>query len=333
MANDAPLTPLLSPAARSNQDFIQKAAMTVATFSPGGLLLPQQVMQFVELAIVESDLLKDCNTTIIPTSTYEIDKIGFTGQVLLPDEEDVAFGFDDVATPTTDKIQYVTKRYKAEIGLTYDTVKRVIDGDRLMPYLIQLLSKAAMRDLEIAAIQGDSSLSPTSKLNRLLSKQDGYLKQVQTNVVDAAGSRLSLDMLDSARRQMPDEYYDQENLNFLVTKNVKIDYEAAVAARATQLGDQSFTTQNTVKYRGEHAVRTAKLLPKTLVYNGQAVHTNIIFGNTREHFLVGFLEEMSIRTAEDIRAGKFIAVLRFDVSFKIKHEPAVVRIANVRNQP
>lgn len=317
-------------ASQSNNDFIRKAASTVSTFSPGGVLLPQQAMKFVELAIVESSLLKQCFTQVIPTSTYEVDKIGFTGQVLHPDEEDTAFGAGDIASPETGKATFISKRYKAEIGLTYDTVKRVVQGDTLMPYLLGLCSKAAARDLEIAALRGDTSLPATSSLNRLLRKQDGFLKRVTSNVVDATGQRLNLNLLDDARRLMPPEYYDQEGLEFLVTKNGEIDYQAAVTARATILGDQNFAARNATAYH-QHKVVRVPLLPTTLTYNGAAKHTSNLFCNPGTQLMVGFLEEMNIRTAEDIRAGKFIAVIRFDVAFEVKHEPACVKITNVRD--
>ncbi len=327
-------TPLqhIRPASASNLDFVAKAAHQVATFSPGGVLLPQQAMKFVELQIVESELLKRCNTSIIPTAQYEIDKTGFTGQVLLPDEEDTAFPSDDLALAATDKVTLISKRYKAEIGITYDTVKRVIQGDNLMPYMTELLAKAALRDLEISALRGDTNLAATSKLNRLLKKQDGFLKLITSNVVDAAGSRLSLGLMDDARRLMPDEYFDQEGLEYLCTKNVRIDYESLIQQRATALGDAAFASKNDVKYKGAHAVNTVKTLPKDLTYNNVAKHTNMLFCNPGEQLMVGYLEEMTIRTAEDVRAGKFIAVLRFDVAFQVKHEQACVRIGNLRNQ-
>lgn len=316
--------------AKSNNDFIRKASSTVSTFSPGGVLLPQQAAKFVELAIVKSSLLQDCNTQIIPTSTYEVDKMGFTGQVLHPDEEDTAFGSADVASPETGKTTLVSKRYKAEIGLTYDTVKRVINGDQLMPYLLNLAAEAARRDVEKCALLGDTSLSSATSLNRLLKKQDGFLKLITSSVVDAAGARMNLNLLDEARRLMPAEYFDEEGLEFLMSKNGEIDYQAAVTARATVLGDQNFAARNATAYH-QHKVRRVPLLPTTLTYNGADKHSTALFCNPGTQLMVGFLEEMNVRTAEDIRAGKFIAVIRFDVAFQVLHQQACVKITNIRD--
>lgn len=321
----------VSSAADSNNDFIKKAAIQVSTFAPGGLLLPKQATEFVKLQIVKSQLLQRCNTQIIPTSEYEIDKLGFTGQVLLPDEEDIAFAQSDLSTPETAKTTYSSKRYKAELALSYDTIKRQILGNNLMPYLLAQFAEAAQRDLEIAAIRGDTSLAPTSKINRLLRKQDGFLKRISANVLDAEGQRLSLDMMDNCQRAMPKEYRYQKGLSYLLSANGPIDYKALVRARATELGDRALSSQDLVMFDGRYPVEGIPLMPDDLTYNAEAVHTNVVFASPEEQFLVGYLEEMSIRTGEDIRAGKFIAVMRFDVAFQIKHDQACVKVQNVRD--
>ena len=321
----------LKNAANSNLDFIAKAATMVASFTAGGALLKQQAQEFVELSIVESDLLQRCYTTIVPTSEYEIDKIGYTGQVLLPDEEDIAFAQGDVSTPETGKVSYLTKRYKAEIGLTYDTVKRVLRGNTLMAYLIELLSKAAVRDLTKAALQGDTSLLATSKENRLLRLQDGFLKRCDANVIDAEGARLSLELMDDMQVAMPKEYRYQKGLEYMLSANGPIDYKGLIRARATQLGDNALATAQAVLFDGKYPVMGEPLMPDTLTYNAEAVHTNALFVAPKEQLHVAYLDEMNIRTMEDIRAGKFICVMRFDVAFQVKHKQAVVKVTNIRD--
>lgn len=323
----------LSRAENSNNDFIKKAAHVVDSFSNGGILLPQQALQFVKLSILQSRLLQMCNTTMIPTSEYEVDKLGFTGQVLLPDEEDIAFAQGDIAVAETGKVSYQSKRYKAQIGLTYDVVKRNIMGDNLWPYLMSQLVEASKRDLELAAINGDTSLAPTNKRNRLLRKQDGFLKRVTANVIDAEGARLSLDMLDDCQREMPKEYRYQEGLSYLMSANGPIDYKALLKSRATALGDSSIMSSAATKWDGQYPIVGIELMPDDLTYNAEAVHSNILFTSPEEQLLVGYLEEMSIRTAEDVVAGKFICVLRFDVAFQVKHNQANVKVINVRDQP
>ncbi len=320
----------LSSAQNSNNDFIQKAATQVSTFTPGGLLLPKQQEKFVELLIPESTLLQRCKTEILPTPVYEIDKIGYLGQVVHPDEEDTAFAQNAIATPTTGKITHATKRYKAEIGLTYDTIKRVIGGDGLMDLLLSLLAKAVARDMEISALQGDTSLPATTDLNKLLRLQDGFIKQITTNSVDAMGQRLNLDILDSMEAALPDEYSDQEGLEYIVTKGGQLAFRSAVSSRATELGDQAFRTRNSVSYH-DIPVNRVMLMPKDLTYNSVGGYADALLCNPKTQFLVGFLEQMSIRTGEDIRAGKFFAVMRYDVSFKILHEAACVKAVNIKN--
>jgi hypothetical protein len=277
------------PASQSNKDFIKKGAHDLQTFAPGGVLLPKQQEKFFELLIKESKLLLECHTEQIPTAQYELDLAGFTGQVLHPDG-DTAFPDEQLAEAETTKATYDAKRYKAVLKLKYATASRVIMGDQLWPWLLSQGTKAAKRDLEMAAIRGDTSLAPTSALNRLLRLQNGFLKRMVSNTVDAEGVRMNLDLLDRARKAIPDEYYEQDNLVIGCSKNAKIDYEAAVSARMDSVGSEAFKRSRLAdarEYR-DIPVRTYSLLPTGLEYNsvGQPERTVPCWfpeGNRRAH--------------------------------------------------
>lgn len=318
------------PASQSNRDFIQKGAHDLQTFAPGGVLLPKQREQFVERLIIESKLLQECNVSVIPTAQYEVDQAGFLSQVLHADN-DTAFPDEQIAEADTTKSEYNAKRYKAVLKLKYATAKRVIMGNALWPWLLQHGTKAAKRDLEMLAIRGDTSLAPTSAENRLLRTQDGFLKRMSSNIVDAEGARMNLDILDRARKAMPDEYYDQDGLVIGCSKNAKIDYESAVAARMDAVGAEAFKRSRLAdarEYR-DIPVKTYKLLPKGLTYNATAGHTTAFLSNPGEQFLIGYLEEMDIKMGEDIEAGEWIAVIRFDVAFTLLQPEASVRMDNI----
>ena len=318
------------PASQSNKNFIAKGAHDADTFAPGGALLPKQRDQFVERFIVESKLMQECNVQTIPTAQYEVDLAGFTEQVLHADN-DTAFPDEQLAEANTTKSTYNAKRYKAVLKLKYSQAKRVIMGDKLWPWLLQMGTKRAKADLEKAAIRGDTSLAPTSAENRLLRLQDGFLTNMSANIVDAEGARLNLDILDRARKAMPDEHYDQDGLVIGCSKNAKIDYESAVAARMDAIGAEAFRRSRLAdarEYR-DIPVKTYKLLPKGLTYNAVSGHTTAFFANPGVQFLVGWLDEMDVRMGEDIEAGEFIAVIRFDVAFTLLQAEACVRIDNI----
>jgi hypothetical protein len=318
------------PASQSNRTFIQKGANDLQTFAPGGVLLPKQSEQFIRRLIVESKLLQECNVTTIPTAQYEIDQAGFLSQVLHADN-DTAFPDEQLAEAETSKAEFIAKRYKAVLKLKYATAKRVIMGNQLWPWLLREGTAAAKRDLEILAIRGDTTLAPTSALNRLLRTQNGFLKRMSSNIVDAEGARMNLDLLDRARKAMPDEYYDQDGLTIGMSKNAKIDYEASVSARMDAIGSESFKRSRLAdarEYR-DIPVKTYKLLPKGLTYNNASGHTTAFFSNPNEQFRVGYLEEMDVKMGEDIEAGEWIAVIRFDVAFELLQPEASVRMDNI----
>ena len=318
------------PASQSTKNFIQKGANDLQTFAPGGVLLPKQSEQFIRRLIVESKLLQECNVTTIPTAQYEIDQAGFLSQVLHADN-DTAFPDEQLAEAETSKAEFIAKRYEAVLKLKYATAKRVITGNALWPWLLREGTAAAKRDLESLAIRGDTTLAPTSALNRLLRTQNGFLKRMSSNIVDAEGTRMNLDLLDRARKAMPDEYYDQDGLIIGMSKNAKIDYEASVSARMDAVGSESFKRSRLAdarEYR-DIPVKTYKLLPKGLTYNAASGHTTAFFSNPNEQFRVGYLEEMDVKMGEDIEAGEWIAVIRFDVAFELLQPEASVRLDNI----
>ena len=318
------------PASQSNRDFIAKGANDLQTFAPGGVLLPRQQMRFTELMIKKSKLLLECFTEQIETAQFEIDQAGFTEQVLHADN-DTAFPDEQLAEAETTKATYEAKRYKAVLKLKYATAQRVIMGDQLWPYLLQKGTEAARRDLEKVAIQGDTSLAPTSMENRLLRTQNGFLKRMISNTVDAEGVRMNLDLLDRARKAMPDQYYDQDGLIIGMSKNAKIDYETAVAARMDAVGSEAFKRSRLAdarEYR-DISVKTYNLLPTGLTYNAASGHTTAFLANPSEQFRVGFLKEIDVRMGEDIEAGEWIAVIRFDVAFTLLNPDASVRMDNI----
>lgn len=318
------------PASQSGKNYIQKGAHDLDTFANGGVLLPKQREQFVKKLIVVSDLLQECNVTTIPTAQYEVDLAGFSEQVLFPDN-DTAFPDEQLGEASTSKSTYEAKRYKAVIKMNYSVAKRVIMGDRLWPWLLQAGTERARADLERVAIRGDTSLAPTSKENRLLRTQDGFIKRMVSNTVDAEGARMNLDLLDRARKAMPDEHYSQDGLVIGVSKNAKIDYESAVSARMDAVGQEAFKRSRLADAREYRDIplKTYKLLPTGLTYEGTGGHTTSFFSNPSEQFLVGYLEEMDIKMGEDIEAGCFIAVIRFDVAFTLLQPEASVLMTNI----
>jgi hypothetical protein len=312
----------------SNLDFVRKADYEVSTVTPGGYLLPKQAEEYVELNIKESDLLGRVDTTMLDRQSFEVDQIGFTGQVLHPAEENTALGVNDRSVAEHDKVTFMTKALKAEVRISYQMLQTVLKRGQFIPYILKLLQKAAKRDLEDLLISGDTALDLSTSRNRLLRKVDGIMKLASAHVFDAEGQRTNANPLDDMRRQMPTEYYKNDAMQFFTSKNAVIDYERSISARSTGLGDDQYQSKNKTKHHGIPVV-DIPVWPENLTYNALASHTNILLADP-SNIVVAFLDEMMVRTGEDISAGQYIAVIYFQVDVKFRNNRGVVKAINVR---
>lgn len=303
----------------SNQTWIEKADMAIADLSSGGLLVAEQVKQFYEILIEESKLLPLVTTVTMASHTWELSKMGFTGEVLRRANENSALPLADRVKPELGKVQLVAKEFIAEARIPYTVVEDNIQNGTFVQTAMQFLGKALARDIEKLIIQGD-----TTSASLLLSSLDGILKKATSFVVNAGGVRLSKSTLKTMVQTMPSQFM-QGKLAFLTSKNACIDYVDSLSNRQTPVGDDALTKAGVAEYQG-YPVVPIPLFPE-----------NIGSGNTKTNVLlldpkninVGFHREVRIETDRDISARQFIivATVRLDVNYS--HEPAVVKATEI----
>jgi hypothetical protein len=177
-----------------------------------------------------------------------------------------------------------------------------------------LIAERAALDLEELALLGDTA-HPTDTYLQL---KDGFLKQLTTNVVDAAGATISRSVFKAAMKAMPDQYLrNLTALRHYVSVDNEIEYRDTVAERATGLGDN--TIQGTAPvYAFGVPVEGVSLMP-----GSNALFTfpqNLIFGVQRQ---------LHIETDKDISRREYIIVLTARVDFKVEEPEAAVKVINI----
>lgn len=304
-----------------NQHYIEKADLSIADLSSGGLLLPQQTKEFFDIAIDKSTLLSMVTTQTMSAPSLEVSKFGFTQRVLRPAYEGTALPEADRSKPELGKVTLTTKEFIAEARIPYGVVEDNIINGSFPQYAISRLGEAVSRDMEEILIQGD-----TTSPDNFLSRMDGVLKMATTQVVNAGGNRLDKSLLKQMIQTMPSKYMrDQRSLMLLTSKNAAIDYADSLANRQTQLGDDNIKNWSVGEYAGFNVI-PIPMFPENL--GGGTNTTNVLLVDPK-NIVVGMQRDVRIETDRDISAREFIivATVRFGVVYK--HEPALVKATNV----
>lgn len=305
-----------------NQTYLEKADLQVANFTnEGGLLVPEQAKEFIDIQIVESVLMGMCTVKTMSTPTYELSKMGFTGRVLRGAVEGQALGVGDRSKPELGRVQLTPVEFIAEARISYTAVEDNIAQGTFMPYLTRQIGAAVARDMELVVVQGD-----TASTDLLLKKLNGILKQATSSVFAAGSVKLTKTVFDTMVKTMPSQYYrGAKNMALLTSKNAAIDYVSSLANRATPLGDAALVKQAAGEYMGLPVV-PIPLFPENL---GAGLDTTNVLLVDPKNITVGINRDIRIETDKDISAREYIVVvtLRFDVKFA--HEPAVVKATGV----
>ena len=299
-------------AVKSNKEImqrVQKADLSLGHITAGGGVLETGFFpKFLRLVTKKAVLMQGMTVFGMQEFKRKINTVRFGSRVLKPGTPGQALSQaqrsrPDFLFPTLD-----TQLFKAEVLVEDEVFEDNIEMDALRNTLMQLVGDAISRDTEFVLINGD-----TTSTDPLLAKLDGIIKQVTSHTKDAAGARLTRDLLRDGRKTLPSEYrMDPRIMRWWVSPNVQDDFAEAIGDRATKLGDDNVEETIMPKHRSV-PVMAAPEWPENLGAGDRsvAILTNPL------NFNVGFHKRVEIRATEDIQAGTVILVarLRFDGRF------------------
>ena len=210
------------------------------------------------------------------------------------------------------------ERIVVRLLLVLDEAGHIVDEARRA----ELLAEAVARDMEEVAINGD-----TASADPFLATMDGILKQAASNIVDAAGTPITKDLLRDLLKTLPAEYLrDKKAMRFLSSVDADLSYRNTLADRATVAGDRLLEEDTPVLYSGV-PVQPIPLFPENLGVGGD--QTAVVLCNPK-NINVGIWRQIRFETDRDISEGtlKIVATLRFDV--KLAEETGVAKAINVQ---
>lgn len=145
---------------------IMKAIVTTTDLQSGGYLLPKQAKAFILMAIDSTDLLKIIRTVIMPSHTYQFDKIGIGRRLMrgMGENEDMS-GYTQ--KPIFGKLELISKKYALPWEISEDTILENIEGQGIQARIAKLMASAMGLDTEDLAIHGwDGTPAPTAAIDQ-----------------------------------------------------------------------------------------------------------------------------------------------------------------------
>jgi hypothetical protein len=307
----------------SNRTILEKADLALADLiAGGGLLKPAQAQKFMRLLIKDSVLMK--LVTVVPMSSpkQQISKIKFGSRILRPGQEATAIAAADRVRPDLSQVELDAKLFKAEVRLSDEVLEDSIERGELRQTIMEMMSEAISRDMEEIIINGD-----TASADPFLAVMDGVLKQATSNVVDAAGTPISKNLLSDMLKTLPSEHLrDKKSMCFLTSVDADLDYRNSLAERATAVGDKFLEGDTPVLYSGV-PLQSIPLFPENL---GAGNDQTVTLLCNPKNIHMGIWRQIRVESARDISEGtlKIVTTLRFDV--KYAEEPGTAKAIQVQ---
>ncbi|MET0465312.1 MAG: phage major capsid protein [Chitinophagaceae bacterium] len=301
--------------AYQGRQFMAKADLATATFrSQGGCLDPYQEKRFIRNIVESPTILNYARVVDMPTDKYKIPKLAIGSQFFVGGVENTAIASGDRTAPIASEVILDASELVGQFNVPYETMEDNLEGDDFVNTLLDLVSAQAALDLENLMLKGDTSLDTSTQLNRLLRVQDGYLKIIQSYVVNAGSAAMGVNVIGSIIKALPEKYRnDLANLRLFVNPNDEINLRLAYATRATNLGDQNANSRDVITPLGVPATRAATL------GSGVALLTD------PRNLILGIRRRITLEMDRDIETRQFKFVMTCRVAVNIQEEKAVVR--------
>lgn len=318
----------------TNADLIRKADITISELTgTGGYLNPEQSNAFIRKLLVAPTLLAQVRRVTMSAPVRKINKISFASRILNAGTGGSggltqSLTSSQRAAPTTEQIQLQTHEVVAEVYLPYDVIEDNIEGGNVGTFneggnppmaggfrdtIVTLIAERVAIDLEEQALLGD-----TTSGDSFLAQTNGYLKLIQSNVVDAGGQPISRTLLKNGMKTLPSQYRrNRAALSHMLSTEQEIEYRDTLAARETSAGDAQF--QSTAPVYGSGApVQGVPMMP-----GSSGILTNPL------NLIFGVQRDIMMETDKIITQRVYVIVVTARVAIQVEEELACVKYVNL----
>ncbi len=295
----------------------QRADALLGLLSGGGALPAEKVKEFIRIVQNATPLLQAVRVVPMNAPTVSIPKILFAGAVMKPDPGDgSALDSGDRVAPTTSEVTLVAKRYMAQVNVGYQLLEDNVEAEEMENTIMALLVEKCGIDMESFALAGD-----TASGNALFAVQDGWLKRVTTNVVNASSAEVSRALFERLLTSVALRFRQAGKHAFYVEETAGEKWRSIIGDRATALGDKAILEGMIPPAAGRPVMQVGNMPVASNL-------SSILFTDPR-NLILGIRKLIDVRTFDDSRNGVVTITVRTNVAVNVEHEAAAAKATNV----
>jgi len=310
---------------QSNEELtlINKADLAVSDLvSLGGYLYPEQLQQFIRIAIKEAVAIAMVHVTTMNGPELQLDKISSPARVLHPATEGEALGIAYRSKPTPDKIKLTTTEVMAEIHLDRSVLEDQIERAGFQQTVVQLMGERVRLDLEDVLLNGD-----TTSLDTFLATMNGMLTLASSNVVPCGSVGLSKAVLRDLFDALPEQFESQPNLQYWTNRKARSTYRSGLSDRVGGLSDAIILGGQSKEIGYDDIpLRKIPMFPNNL--NPGAVCTDVLLHDPK-NFVLAFQRQMTLDREWRPSQRVYAIIFTMRLAQNYKHEPMVAKATQV----
>jgi hypothetical protein len=237
----------------TNQELVNKAAITTDAIAASGKLNAAQSDKFIDYVIDETSMKNNARIVRFRNETLDVDKIGVGSRVAMPAAEAQDPGRR--VGITTSKITLTPHEIIVPFEIGDSFKEHNIEGDDIEDTIIRLMATVVANNLEELYVLGDtvgpatlaSNLpgGPASStqyvLDTYLALISGWSRQADSGaIVDAQGAAIGHNIFSRLLRALPTKFRrNKAALRWYMSSDLWSLYVERLAARATGAGDRA----------------------------------------------------------------------------------------------
>lgn len=289
----------------------------------GGLLSPDQVKEFLRVAIDASVLVSQCRQETSNSTKFEVPRISFGSRILRRGTEATRLADADRVKPASGLVTLSTVLFKGEVPVSDEVFEDNVEQEGFADTLTAMIAEAVGRDVEEIAIKSDTA-RVSGDNDDTLDGTDGIIKSLQSGLpggqyLDATSETKYATLFSKMLTAMPARYKrNYAALRYFVPINVQEGYQKELESRGTSaLGDTAVADdlRTDLSYHGIKVVGVP-LLSGTGTINSVAVdYSKFAFLINPINIVFGWHRRVRMEKWRDPREGytSFLPSLRFDV--------------------
>lgn len=212
----------------------EKANLVISDFTNAGALPPKAADQFIVGAVLQSVLLSMVHSDTYDTPSFNVPNTQFAGQILYAGTQGQGVPAGQRSKPTYAQQVLTFKEARGQVRIDDGVFENQIERSGLLNTIMGQINIGVGRDIENAAINGDTASGST---NSLLTLIDGFLKKSTSYSVTGSGATLDKNALKRLWKRLPRQHRrEKRKMVFLTAEDAVVDY---VDTLSNRIGDNA----------------------------------------------------------------------------------------------